>query len=300
MSALGGVDLRRLRMFVRVVDEGGFSSAAKAMFSTQSTVSKSVQQLERGLGVTLLDRSGPGVLLTDAGTFVYEHARKILAEVAELFDGVDEIRAVRQGTLRIGLPRMGMNALFAKRYAAFRELHPLVELDIVSFSVCELLAKLRAGELDVAVTIAPLPGDFESRSILSSPTTVLMPESHRMAARQVVAMRDLAGSPLVLFEEGTPIEEAIFEGLERWGAKPVVAWRTSQIDLLYGLVATGVGVAFVPSAVARTRKHPEVHTASLACKDIRWDFVHAWRRGAYLSHSARAWLALPDSPAPIN
>lgn len=299
MSAFANVDLRRLRVFVHVVDAGGFSSAAKTLFSTQSTVSKSIQQLERGLGATLLERSGPRIVVTDTGVFVYEQAKKVLMEAAELFEGVDEIRAVRQGSLKIGFPRMGISALFAAKYARFRKQHPLIQVEFIPFSVPDLLQKVRSGEVDLAVSIAPVPGEFESFTALSSSTSVLLPEGHALAGKDVVASKELAGNALVLFEEGMPLEDVILRTLRRGGRQPVIACRTGQIDLLYGLVATGVGIAFVPSVVARTRRHPNVHTATLD-DTLEWDIAYMWRRNAYLSHSARAWLAILPGDNPIE
>jgi DNA-binding transcriptional LysR family regulator len=78
------MDFRTIRTFVEVVRQGGFSQAAKVVFTTQSTVSKAVKQLETELGVALLDRRGHRSILTPEGDVVYRRALKILAEGDDL------------------------------------------------------------------------------------------------------------------------------------------------------------------------------------------------------------------------
>src|SRR5271165_3740191 len=96
--------IRTLRAFVEVVRQGGFSQAAKTVFATQSTVSKAVKQLESEIGVRLLDRVGHASKLTAAGEIVYHRAIRMLAERDDLLMELDELRGLKRGALRLGLP----------------------------------------------------------------------------------------------------------------------------------------------------------------------------------------------------
>src|SRR5258705_11250050 len=98
------IDLRRLRFFVEVVRQGGFSRAAKVLFATQPTVSKAVRQLEDELGLALLDRVGHRSELTAAGKIVYRRALGLLNEGADLAARLDELRGLKRGTLHLGFP----------------------------------------------------------------------------------------------------------------------------------------------------------------------------------------------------
>src|ERR1700716_3122571 len=98
------LDLRRLRLFVEVGRQGGFSQAAKVVFSTQPTVSKAVKQLEDELGMPLLTRIGQRSELTDAGKIVYRRALSLLGGSGDLITELDELRGLKRGTLRIGFP----------------------------------------------------------------------------------------------------------------------------------------------------------------------------------------------------
>src|SRR5271166_3237677 len=111
--------LRALRVFVEVVRQGGFSQAAKAVFATQSTVSKAVKQLEDELGLSLLDRIGRHSMLTAAGEIVYRRAMAMLAERDDLLAELSELRGLKRGVLRIGLPPIGSDVLFAPMFAIY-------------------------------------------------------------------------------------------------------------------------------------------------------------------------------------
>src|SRR5262249_8856964 len=98
------MELRTLRAFVEVVRQGGFSQAAKAVFATQSTISKAVKQLEDEVGMPLLDRIGHRSRLTSAGEIVYRRALTMLTEREDLSAELDDLRGLKRGVLRLGLP----------------------------------------------------------------------------------------------------------------------------------------------------------------------------------------------------
>lgn len=116
------MNFRPLRVFVEVVRQGGFSSAAKTVFATQSTVSKAVKQLEDEIGLPLLDRIGHRSVMTPAGEVVYRRGLKLLADRDDLLAELDEIRGVRRGSLRLGLPPVGSSTVFAPLFAIYRQL----------------------------------------------------------------------------------------------------------------------------------------------------------------------------------
>jgi len=145
------VDSRRLRVFVEVVRQGGFSRAAKRLHATQPTVSKAVQQLESELRVRLLDRMGRRIALTAAGELVYRRAVTLLAQSDDLLTDLAELRGLKSGVLRIGFPRLGASALFARMIALFRRRYPGIEVAVGVHSGQKMRELVRSGELDLGV-----------------------------------------------------------------------------------------------------------------------------------------------------
>jgi DNA-binding transcriptional LysR family regulator len=175
------IDLRRLRLFVEVVRQGGFSQAAKVVFATQPTVSKAVKQLEDELGVPLLNRIGHRSELTAAGEIAYRRAVTLLAEGEDLIAELDELRGLTRGNLRLGCPRMGSSAVFAPIYASFRRRYPGIEVELAVHGPRRLEEALRAGELDLAALVDPIPKDLDWQHVRADPLLVLLPRGHVFA-----------------------------------------------------------------------------------------------------------------------
>jgi DNA-binding transcriptional LysR family regulator len=285
------IDLRRLRFFVEVVKQGGFSKAAKVVFATQPTVSKAVKQLEEELGIPLLNRIGHRNELTVAGTIVYRRAVSLLTEGEDLIAELDELRGLKRGTLHLGFPRQGTSALFAPMFASFRRRYPGIDVQLSAYDNQRLEALLRAGELDLAALVHPIPQDLEWQDVRTEPLTVLLPLDHPLAGRESVKLARLAEFPFILFEEGFALNELILEACRLQGLEPKIAARSVQTELTFELVATGVGIAFMPRALVEPRPHRRVRHILLDEPKCKWRIALAWRRGGYLSHAARAWLA---------
>ncbi|MGO4704337.1 LysR family transcriptional regulator [Microvirga sp. 2MCAF38] len=286
------MELRTLRAFVEVVRQGGFSQAAKAVFATQPTISKAVKQLEDELGVPLLDRIGHRSEMTAAGEIVYRRALAILAERDDLIAELDELRGLKRGVLRLGIPPLGSSTLFAPLFAIFRSRYPGIEIRLVEHGSKRLEEILLAGEVDLAASLLPISDDFEAQAVRREPLMALLPSGHPVARGKKIGLTALAQIPFILFESGFALNKVILDACERRGFSPDVAARSGQIDFIVELVAAGLGVAFLPRMIAEQRAHPAVRRLLLDEPETDWHMALVWRRGAYLSHAARAWLAL--------
>ncbi|MBS7540564.1 LysR family transcriptional regulator [Ancylobacter lacus] len=286
------MDFRTLRAFVEVVRQGGFSQAARTVFATQSTVSKAVKQLEEEIGAPLLDRIGHRSLLTPVGEVVYRRGVKLLADRDDLLAELDEIRGLRRGVLKLGLPPVGSATLFAPLFAIYRRRYPGIEVRLAEHGSDELEARLRAGEIDFAGALLPTSAEFEWQEVRREPLLVLLPAAHPLAARERLAMLDLRETPLILFDSGFTLSRIVLEAARRAGFEPDVVARSSQIDFMVQLVAAGLGAAFLPQLIARQRPDPQVRQVPLDEEGTDWAMAMAWRRGAFFSEAAKAWLAL--------
>ncbi len=286
------MELRTLRAFVEVVRQGGFSHAAKTVFATQSTVSKAVKQLEDELGFSLLDRTGHRNALTAAGEIVYRRALVMLAERDDLVAELDELRGLKRGTLRLGLPPIGSSTLFAPLFAIFRSRYPGIDIRLVEHGSRRLETSLLAGEVDLAASLLPVPEDFDWQDVRREPVDVLLPADHPLAGSGSTTLRALADMPFILFDSGFALNPIILDACQRSGFIPAIAARSSQIDFVVALVAAGLGVGFLPRMIAQQRFHPGVRHIGVTDAGMDWHMALIWRRGGYLSPAARAWLAL--------
>src|ERR1700716_3859296 len=125
------MELRTLRAFVEVVRQGGFSQAAKTLFTTQSNVSKAVKLLEEELDCLLLDRIGHRSTLTEAGSVVFERALAMLTQRDDLLAELNELRGLKRGELRLGLPSVGSDIVFAPMFAVYQKMYPGIGIRLV-------------------------------------------------------------------------------------------------------------------------------------------------------------------------
>ncbi|MBB3455149.1 DNA-binding transcriptional LysR family regulator [Rhizobium sp. BK313] len=292
------MELRTLRAFVEVVRQGGFSEAAKVVFTTQSAVSKAVRQLEDELGLPLLNRIGHRTTLTDAGEVVYRRALTILAGRDDLIAELAELRGLSRGMLRLGLPPIGNDALFAPLFAVFRSRYPGIEIKLVEQGAKRLEEMVLSGEVDLGASLLPAPEVFEWQSVRREPMHVLLPAGHTLEGQKTVRLAGLKDNPFILFESGFALNGIILDACRTAGFEPDIVARSSQINFIIELVAAGLGVGFLPRMIAEQRDRAGVSHALVAEPSMEWHMAWIWRRGGYLTHAVRAWLDLAGKQSP--
>jgi len=286
------MEIRTLRAFVEVVRQGGFSQAAKTIFTTQSAVSKAIKQLEEEIGVPLLNRLGHKSKLTAAGEIVYARALRILVERDALLAELDELRGVKRGTLRLGLPPVGASTLFAPLFAAYRSRYPEIDIHLVEHGAEKLEEMLLTGELDLIASLLPVSEEFDWQEVRREPLMVLLPDNSPLAEHPSLRLADLKTMPFILFQTGFALNRVILDACKRNGFEPLVTAQSGQVDFIEQLVASGMGIAFLPRMIADQRSQALVRAITLAEPGMDYHIAMVWRRGTYIPHAARAWLQL--------
>jgi DNA-binding transcriptional LysR family regulator len=286
------MQFRPLRAFIEVVRQGGFSRAARTVFATQSTVSKAVKQLEEEIGAPLLDRIGHRARLTPIGEVVYRRGLKLLADRDDLLAEIEEMRGLKRGALRLGLPPIGSSTLFAPLFAIYRQRYPGIDVRLVEQGSDQLEESLRAGEIDFAGLLLPVAADFERTLVRLEPMVALISQDHPLALRPSITLRELKDTPFIMFESGFSLHRIILDACRRAGFEPTIVTFSSQIDFMIELVDAGMGVAFLPRMIAAQRSRPAVSHVLLDEPGVEWSMSMAWRRSGYLSDAAQAWRNL--------
>jgi DNA-binding transcriptional LysR family regulator len=247
------MDLRRLGLFLAVVDEGGFTAAAKAVHVAQPAVSLAVKELEQELGTPLLVRSRQGVTLTAAGAALVAPARQALRDVETAAAAVAAVTGLVAGRLDVAsIPTLAADPL-ADLVGAFRRQHPAVQVRLLAPNdLAELAQSVRSGEAEVGITEQGTGGDdlVEHPFVVQELLAVSPPGS--ADGPRPLALRSLAGTPLVLSPPGASLRTVVDAGIAAVGVTPEVAVETEQRDALVPLVLAGAGTTFLPAALARS------------------------------------------------
>ncbi|MFH9352055.1 LysR family transcriptional regulator [Kitasatospora sp. NPDC017646] len=242
-----------------VVDHGSVSAAAAALGYTPSAVSQQVTTLERETGTALLERIGRGVRPTAAGLLLAGHAATIDRQVAEAGAALADLRAGRSGSLTVRYFATAGATLVAPAVAAFRREHPGVRLDLGLTEPTDQLTEVRDGRADLAVVFwsDEAPAGLRLVHLHDDPYRAVLPRGHRLAARRVLDLAELADEPWVGAEPPGPCRSLVHDACDAAGFRPTVAVDGADYLTAQGFVAAGLGVSLLPE-LGLAQRHPGV------------------------------------------
>jgi DNA-binding transcriptional LysR family regulator len=245
------LNVARLNVLKEVAYRGSISAAAEALSYTQSAISQQIATLEAETGMALLERHPRGVSLTAAGQTLVGHAEGILAGLEAAEAALSEIAGLRGGRLRVAsFPTAGAT-LMPHAIANFRAAYPDVELTLAEGEPEQIVPRLRAGELDLALLFEfageslPLQ-DMTRVELLADPMYLALPRDHRLANSKRIKLADLAADAWVQTSRSSPCAMHVVRSCHAAGFEPIVTFESDDYQTVQGLVAAGVGVALIP------------------------------------------------------
>jgi len=260
-------ELRHLRAFVAITDEGNITRAAARLHLTQPALSRTLQQLEAHLGVRLVERSTHHLRLTAAGRAFGDRAR---AAVAAVDDALDPTRAAA-GPLRLGHAWSALGPHTTTVLRRWLRAHPDVPLELLR--VDDASAGLASGQVDVAVVRAPLDlPDVHLELLFTEPRTAVLAVDHPLADRASLSLSDLALYDVAV----NTVSGTTRLGLWPPDGRPRRAIEVANTDDWLAAIATGRAVGVSTTATATMHPHPSVtHRALTDAPPVE---VHlAWR-----------------------
>ncbi|MFI5976288.1 LysR family transcriptional regulator [Streptomyces sp. NPDC051452] len=303
------MELRQLRYFVTVVEEGGFTRAAARLHLSQPGLSAQIRQLEKELGQPLLERSNRAVTPTEVGRSVLPYARAALAAADAVRHTVDEHAGLLRGRVTLGLVPGATSHAFdvASFLADFHDTHPALEIALTEDTSERMQAGLLAGEIDIALfgpTGEEPPPGLSCRTVLDAPLGAAVAPGDPLltsvdpAGIPLVALRD---RPLICLPRGTGVRAVLERSCARAGFRPRVAFEAAAPHVLAQLAARGLGVAVVPLDGEGPGRAGPLCTLPIIQPRIRARIVLAWPAIGPASPAARALLdrmreALPTAP----
>jgi DNA-binding transcriptional LysR family regulator len=256
------MELRQLRYFVAVAEEGHFGRAAQRLHMSQPPLSMQIKGLETELGIELLNRSTRRVWLTDAGRIFLEKARAILGAVKEAQDAARGAENGMQGRLHVGFISSATLNLLPPSLRLFRERFSGVELELKELTSAQQVDALYADEIQVGLVRLPVraPG-IRFEPVLEERLVVALPSGHVLETRDRVSLEAIADLPLIFFTRQLipGFHAQIVELFQRVGAFPRVAQHAVHLQTIVGLVASGIGIAILPGSAERVGREGVVY-----------------------------------------
>ena len=275
-------ELRQLRHFVAVAEQLHFGRAAAALNMSQPPLSRSIQELERRLGATLLARSRRKVELTPEGARFLEEAKRVLGQLERAVLEVGRMAAGASGRLRLGFVSLADYGVLPELLKAYKASRPGVSLALREMLSPEQAVALAANELDFGLLLPPVAGDLEHLVVQRERFVVALPSRHRLArARGRIAVREIANEAFVMVprEIAPGLHDIVAMLAARAGFSPRVAQEAIQMQTVVSLVSSGLGIAVVPASVANLGRRGVVYR-QIADAHAPLDLWLAWRRGS--------------------
>jgi DNA-binding transcriptional LysR family regulator len=274
------MELRQLRHFVSVVEHGSFSEAAPRVFLSQPALTRSIQQLERHLGLPLLIRSARALSLTPAGERFFEYASLIVSECKDARSAIKEFQGGTLGKVRIGVGQTFSRSIIAAALVACRSAMPKVALQTTSGTFEELAILLRRGAVDFAFTTYAegdnAPG-IRMEPLMTLTDLVLIGRSHPLFKSRNPEPSALASSRWAVLNRPFALDahNRFFVSL---GLHVPRAIRTNSLDLVRRLVSKEGFLAMLPREVVL----PDLRSGAI--RALRTSYVTSQRR-AVLMHA---------------
>jgi DNA-binding transcriptional LysR family regulator len=293
------MELRHLRYFVAVAEEGHITRAAERLGIQQPPLSQQIRALESELQVQLFRRKPRGVELTQAGHALLAEALTILQQVERAVGTVRRTARGEAGQVGLGFTSSAsFHPLVPRLIRDYREAHPLVALTLEESGTGELVDALRAERLDAALVrspIGPVPG-IAVHAILEEAMVAALPAGHALAARAAgkpMGLEALAAETFILYRRplGPGLYDAIIAACQRAGYSPTIGQEAPRMLATLSLVAAGLGVTLVPLSMRRLRVHGVAYRPLDPAAGLVAPLNLAYRRGES-SAAAQRFIAL--------
>lgn len=288
------IELRHLRYFLAVAEQGHITRAAARLGIQQPPLSQQIRALEAEVGVPLLTRHPRGVDLTEAGKAFLAEARAALEQVERAVEAARRSARGEQGRLAIGYTSStAFHPLIPAVVRAFRQAAPAVALELEESSTGELIEALRRERLDAAFVRTPV-GDTAGLVIaplLRERMLVVLPAQHPLAQRPAtaLALAELAEETFILYRRptGPGLYDAIIAACHAAGFAPHIGQEAPRLLSTLSLVSAGLGVSIIPQSISRLDTEGLAYRALADAPQLLAPLHLAYRAGAVSGPVAR-------------
>ncbi len=291
------MELRQLQYVVQIATEKNFSRAAEKLHIAQPSLSQQLSKLEKEIGVLLFRRTTNTVELTHAGSVFTDKATAILDAIEQLRQEMDDLAQMRKGRLVVGsLPITGSHVL-PLVLPVFQARYPEIEVVLVEDTPSKLEQLTASGQTDLSVLSLPLfDPALAYEPLVDEEIWLALPPQHRLAEADAdafpagIPVGELEHEPFIVLKKGQGFRQIAHDLCASAGFEPRIVFESTNIETVQSLVAAGMGIAFVPSMVARAQGSEFAPAYRKLEASPSRTLVIASRQGRYLSKAADAFI----------
>lgn len=289
------MEIRQLKAFLAIAEAKTFTAGARRVNVTQAAISMQIKQLEDEVGLQLFTRTPRRVILTEAGEYLLERARKILREHDNALAEIAELAGAEHGRLRIG----SASAEFATQQLphilqSIREKYPNADIAVTAGTSEKLVDKIMHGEIDIAFVSLPVENSSITTELLFSDEIVAIAHpSHPSANERYISAAALAGEKLILGERGGNTRRMIDDFFNAANVRPNIVMELSRQEAINQMVENNLGVGTAGAkTIANEIREGRLVSWLIEGAEINWELGLARLRGGYFSPIEKEFVAL--------
>lgn len=247
------LDTRALRHFLAVVRTGSIRAAADHINIAPSAVSRQIADVEHRLGLPLFERSARGVVLTEAGQLLAEHAKRMVEDEELLREQLGRLKGIGQGLVRICCGEGFVADMVANGLKTFARVYPHIRFTVDLAGTTGVLQTVSNGDADVGLVYNPvIDTSIRSIAIARQPLAVVTPPDHPLLERSSVSLAETLTSPSALLIQGHGVRQLVGRVAADRGLALSPVLETPSIDVLRQFVGAGLGITYLPRFAVAT------------------------------------------------
>jgi DNA-binding transcriptional LysR family regulator len=291
------MNLHQLRVFYEVARARSFTAAANQLRLTQPATTWQIKRLEEAYELRFLERAGKRVSLTEEGKVLFDFAGRILRLAGEAEEALADLRGLPLGMLRIDATYICGDYYLPALLEALHRRHPGIRYQIGIGNSSQVIENTLAQKNDIGISAQdPAHPRLEARRIMSDLLVGVVGRTHSFARRRAIAVRELAGQPLILREKGSSPRGVVDDILSRHGVVPTVIMESASTSAIKRFVENGVGMAILSQEVVRKElRDKTLHQVLFTDAEIAYHFYLIRHKDRWVSRALSAFVELARS-----
>lgn len=285
------MELRQIRYFLKVAELLNFSEASKALFITQSTLSQQIRQLENEFDTILFERNSHEVSLTEAGKQFMRYARKVMIDVDDCTQKMDDLKNMLTGELNIGVT-FTFSPLLTETVLEFMKMYPHVRLNVFYKTMSELMDMLQRREVDFVLAFKPTDRNdkIESHVLFNNHLSVVVSEQHSLAKRKSLTLDDLAPYDAAMPARGLQARNSFDDMIHSENSKLKIRVELNDVSILLKLIKQSKLITILADATIHDEDGLVAIPLEMTGNDME-GCIHLLKQ-AYVKNSAREFYRL--------
>ena len=282
------MELRQLEYFQMASRLKNITRAAERLRVSQPNITVAIKKLEGELGIQLFDRSQKQLSLTPEGAVFLGRVEVALRNIQDAVLEVNDYKQLQKGTIKIGIPPMMGAYLFPKIFSSFQRRYSHLDVYLHEEGSVAIREQLERDELDFGIIIIPdTSPNLQLLPMARSQIVCCVPEDSDLTARKAIPLQDIEARNLIMLKEGSFLRQTMLQKMKTAGVTPNIVLESNQVVTIMGLVASGVGNAFLLDMIVRDT--PGIRALPLATP-VFVDVGLAWKRDRYISRAAQSFI----------